>query len=255
MIGMSYKHFAVRSVLTECSRVEGLAYPVRTIELVVNGGYYANWLNLQRVVDAMKILQVIVFGVFLKFSAHANAFDLVSQSAVWNQYTNSVDFSIRFDSTPDFLTVDSAGRAANSFQYYIFGDPNAGYPEKYAAIIRGEEIRYDGNIVVRSSSPSDWSGPPINSIGTPRSGGWGAILGEVSYVLNGSTIAFSVSTNLLGKHGPNYKYEFGTYSYGSTTSSVTDYVATSSVPEPETYATMIAGLGLLGFMARRQKFA
>jgi len=31
------------------------------------------------------------------------------------------------------------------------------------------------------------------------------------------------------------------------------YVATSPVPEPETYAMLLAGLGLIGFMARRRK--
>lgn len=31
------------------------------------------------------------------------------------------------------------------------------------------------------------------------------------------------------------------------------YVATSPIPEPETYAMLLAGLGLLGFMARRRK--
>jgi len=34
-----------------------------------------------------------------------------------------------------------------------------------------------------------------------------------------------------------------------------DNVSVAAVPEPETYALMLAGLGLLGFMARRKKAA
>lgn len=32
-----------------------------------------------------------------------------------------------------------------------------------------------------------------------------------------------------------------------------DFTVTASVPEPETYAMLLAGLGLMGFMARRRK--
>jgi hypothetical protein len=51
---------------------------------------------------------------------------------------------------------------------------------------------------------------------------------------------------------------FGWYVYspdsccGRGNLSVTD-VSVTAVPEPETYALMLAGLGLLGFMARRRK--
>ncbi len=37
--------------------------------------------------------------------------------------------------------------------------------------------------------------------------------------------------------------------------SVGELAITAAVPEPETYAMMLAGLGLLGFMARRKKTA
>jgi hypothetical protein len=34
---------------------------------------------------------------------------------------------------------------------------------------------------------------------------------------------------------------------------VIDNLSVSAVPEPETYAMMLAGLGLMGFMGRRRK--
>jgi len=39
----------------------------------------------------------------------------------------------------------------------------------------------------------------------------------------------------------------------TTGQSVADNVTVTAVPEPETYAMLLAGLGLLGFMARRRK--
>jgi hypothetical protein len=51
---------------------------------------------------------------------------------------------------------------------------------------------------------------------------------------------------------PGYAYTFtGTYTIGEATGSATFNI--TPVPEPETYAMMLAGLGLLGFMARRRK--
>lgn len=50
-----------------------------------------------------------------------------------------------------------------------------------------------------------------------------------------------------------------TYSFGFTTNSndnvgaLLDNVSVTAVPEPETYALMLAGLGLIGFSARRRK--
>ena len=53
--------------------------------------------------------------------------------------------------------------------------------------------------------------------------------------------------------------ETNRYSFGFTTNSndnvgaLLDNVSVTAVPEPETYALMLAGLGLIGFSARRRK--
>jgi hypothetical protein len=56
-------------------------------------------------------------------------------------------------------------------------------------------------------------------------------------ILQGQTVDFVVGNN-------------GSFYYGNTPISVT---VTAVVPEPETYATMLAGLGLLGFVAARRR--
>jgi hypothetical protein len=44
-----------------------------------------------------------------------------------------------------------------------------------------------------------------------------------------------------------------TYDYSVDRTAWTDYPAPAAVPEPETYAMMLAGLGLVGFAVRRRK--
>lgn len=96
-------------------------------------------------------------------------------------------------------------------------------------------------------------------------GDWGSMSGSI--VLDGNLLAplqyFAATTDgsvfaplslpLLGGKTLDFVVgNNGSYSWGNTPLSVTiDGVA--AVPEPESYAMMLVGLGLLGFMARRRK--
>ena len=154
--------------------------------------------------------------VMLPFASAAAAADspltLASQTAKYNAASNRVVFTIRFTRPPDFFTIDGLGRAADSFQYFIVGDPSAPYPLNYTSVIRGDEIRFDGLITIRNVDPPD---------ADARAGGWGTIRGEVPYSLHGRMLRFSVPLALLtSQTSGTVDYLLETYSFGELGSHV-----------------------------------
>lgn len=157
-------------------------------------------------------------------------FMFVSESAVFNPVTGQVQFTIMFNQPPDFLTLDSVGRPANSFQYYIFGNNLLlPYPFYYDSIIRGGEIDITGNFLpIRNSRPESPD---------PTSGGWGAIRGVVSFSLNGNILTFSTPLGLISDHSTdgNFAYQLSASTFGSSTQYVNN--RSTVMPEPSTAAT------------------
>ena len=58
--------------------------------------------------------------------------------------------------------------------------------------------------------------------------------------------------NVAAAGGPNQICDPGYFS-GCDASTTESFLVRNAIPEPETYAMMLAGLGLLGFVARRRK--
>jgi hypothetical protein len=141
------------------------------------------------------------------------------------------------------------------------------YPNGYGIMRSGFEYKF-----------SDWSGPYPRSVAT-----WGffyGIPGELSSLIflyqpseAGTTLYLSLlfTYDLDSAHLSNSLYRdpyWGTYNSwecancgdlryisSATTPGVIGHEigTTTPVPEPETYAMLLAGLGLLGFAARRRK--
>ena len=83
-------------------------------------------------------------------------FKFTKQSAIFERKSGDVKFSITFNQRPDFYTVDSVGRQADSFQYFIVGDQNLSYPYNYDSIIRDEDVNIkEREITIRSAGPPD----------------------------------------------------------------------------------------------------
>jgi hypothetical protein len=154
-------------------------------------------------------------------------FTFASETAVFNPATQEVTFRIVFNQVPDFLPADAFSRRANSFQYFVLGDPSLPYPANYDAIIRGDEIdTTTGQLPIRNSVP-----PADTDL--PEGGGWGSIRGTVPYQLQGRVLTFSVPLRLISDHNLNGRlmYELESYQYGSYTQHVESQVKGRKPPQ------------------------
>jgi hypothetical protein len=193
----------------------------------------------------MKPRTFIFFVVAAVSSFEQSAFSafITHASAQLDRRTGIVDFHLTFDQVPDFLTVDMFGRQADSFQLYnaslgtdslreFFLDPSS--------VIRGEEIHIANDIRARSA------GPPSSD---PNAGGWGNISGVSPFVLNGSTLNFSLDESVLGFNGD---FVFLTESVNFGSSLPHHYIA--GVPEGGT-AISLLGIALTSIVLLRRKVA
>lgn len=184
------------------------------------------------------------------------------------EYGSSVDnssqeatFFIRFNEAPDFYAVDSVGRQADSFQYYIDVDAASSTPHQniVESIVRGGEIHLDGDIRIRDRYGYD---------GTDQnSGGWGPIVGSVPYTLSGTLLSFTTPWSFLMDDDGVFTYQLLLTEYGGMTDIVyglsgENYQVTPPPPPPPPQIPLPAAAwlflsGLVGIftIAKRKKCA
>lgn len=170
-------------------------------------------------------------------------FSFVSQTATYIAETNTISFFIEFNQTPDFVTTDSAGRIADSFQYYVRNDLDLPYPAYYDSIVRVEPSFISAGLLVARS--------PLPSTSDPSTGGWGLIRGVSSFQLDGRALTFEMPVSVLSDHGPLFKYEFMTAEYGGMTGLAAATVV-GSIPEPNSVVLLALGLALFVVLYRLQ---
>lgn len=209
-------------------------------------------------------LAVTAAGAVMSFAAmEANpaqaALLINSESIVANLDSREAFFTIEFNEVPDFFTVDSFGRQADSFQYYIETDGElpvfrgSPYYSELDIIIRGEEIHVAGDIRIRDALPIDSGGS--------NSGGWGLLRGSVPYTLNGTVLRFSAPLELIGDSDGLFSYQLEAYEFGALNAftterrSVVQSNPSTPVPEPTSTLGLLAfgTLGVASTLKRKQK--
>jgi hypothetical protein len=106
------------------------------------------------------------------------------------------------------------------------------------------------NVAVQSPpSPTMSFGFGTGSL-SQGSGSWSAGTGPISFGAGAKVVSFYVSNTLMAVGG-------GVAGLGNQISKNTPTISfvVASVPEPETYAMLLAGLGAVAFLARRRKAA
>jgi hypothetical protein len=82
--------------------------------------------------------------------------------------------------------------------------------------------------------------------------GFGSSAQSFALASNAPWARYSITFNPTASGAYTLSFQNGG---GDNMGAMLDNVSVAAVPEPETYALMLAGLGLLGFMARRRKSA
>jgi hypothetical protein len=154
------------------------------------------------------LLTTAIFGTALAVPSVSSA-GIASQSAIYNPLTGEVAFTLVFDQQPDFFSTDAPGRQADSFQYFIVGDPTLPYPSRYDSLIRGDELHSTIDQI------------PIRDAVT------GALRGSVPYSLTGAALSFSAPLSLISDHtdAGTIQYVVETYEFGAFTGGAIGEVA------------------------------
>ena len=176
------------------------------------------------------------------------AFEIVSHDAHADAINRQTTFTLTFNESPDFFGGGELGQPNNAFQFFYDAEPTADeidFAGEDVVIIRGAEIRIDNTIPVRDS---------LNPSGEefPNAEGWGATLGEVGFELDGQTISFTTSWDLLRESDGVFGYRLYALAQGELTTEVT-FISRILVPLP---MPLLGGAGMLvlGGWLRKRKY-
>ncbi|MBK7005761.1 MAG: PEP-CTERM sorting domain-containing protein [Burkholderiales bacterium] len=192
-----------------------------------------------------KLLTASVFAVLGLTQAHAADFDFSGNIAMHNDVV-SIDFSLASDATDVKVWTDSFQNAVNFdpiTAVWVQSGSNwnlVGQNDDNASIAAGQTY-YDSGLTFASLA----AGTYRFTIATFNNFANGTSLSQGFQYDNQAPIA------LADWDQPANHTNMGSF-YSVHLTGVDSAINTTPVPEPETYALMLAGLGLMGAVARRR---
>jgi hypothetical protein len=191
-------------------------------------------------------IRTLVASLALLGSSVASAVPLAS-----GDYSGSHESPGFFDVIVNSATTTTANLTFDLLGYLTLDGFNGTYTDLFTLIVNGQEVFYGmfnmgggGLSVAGGAAPATWSTITNDCAGyctgNPGQGGSTHVSLPISLVTGENKITFSYSS-LANPQGT------GDEGWGLARYSVT------AVPEPETYAMLLAGLGMVGVIGRRRR--
>jgi len=172
--------------------------------------------------------------------------DLSSTGANTGDMTGSIDASIVGGSVLSTSLTNNYLMPVGTVGNYLAAGPTAGTPA---------EVTFDTPLTSVSflwGSPDTFNQLTVLSSGVPGGTAFLATDFFAAAMVNGNNAnsGYVLFTASAGDTITGLRFTSNTNAFESS-----NYSTTPAIPEPETYALMLAGLGVMGFIARRRKAA
>ena len=160
---------------------------------------------------------------------------------------SSATFAQDISQPPEPLTLlDGSGFFGDAFAMDNAGDT---FSDQFTFSVTG--LPHNIDAIVSSISPTADTGLDITGLAVYSEAG--TLIANGTSLMTGVTDVWTVSTDGLALG--NYYLQVSGSLVSESSGSFGGAVMLVPVPEPETYGMMLAGLGLVGWMARRRKVA